>query len=587
MERYISFLFLSILLQSLQACSEIMNKFLVDLMSKPNSMGSFKTLIIVTENLDSNCYALLTEQMWKLGINVLAQEELDLNILEDNCHEQALVMPFGNTTEQIEKLLFTSYLQDCSWLLPNETIVWDKAHNLRLDCLIYVYELSGNGINVFEIYSIKSKFTVSNDLFKWNESNRDSTLGDPNKIWMRRSNFYNLTLVNTGLFWMDIYTVYYDKDDEPIGFFPEVLERFQELMNFNVKYIHPKDLEWGFRFPNGTWNGIMDQLINEDVDMAATGLTILEERSESIDFTIGVLRGEFSLFVGVQPNPEINWTAFLHIFEPTIWLSTACFMIVLAMALAYAGDKSLSSALAFQFQLLAQRGSWLWDEKENKVATKQIFIFSCIFSFIIFSYYTADLTSLMTSGPAKSPIHSFQDVLDRDLTLIWSLNTASEQIMAQADKSSAMYKVYKKMFKNPDFQYFYDWKPERKRAEVLHSSTKYISYGSTTTVKRYGVKVLNVEETSYTYLGIGVKKNSEFRKIFNYYLIHMRERGILQEIELKWLQGRISRKEIRDKSAVAITLSYQNLLFPFITLMIGIMTAILFLILEMAKPLIM
>lgn len=566
--------------------NELINKFFVQLITKPNAIGSVKTLVVVVGQSESDQnHGELAKIMWEFGINVVLKEKINYRMLDQNCNEDSLIVVLDPLKENINTMLSSNYLMECSWLIRNVSVIFDEVLNLRLDSLLYLFEEEHKEIRVFELFAVKSKLVISNELFTWQNDNDVSTLGKPNNIWMRRSNFHNITLVNTGLFWRDINTVYDGQNEEPDGVFPEVLRRLQELMHFKLNFTSPADMQWGFRFPNGTWNGIVEQVQSDkNVDMSATGLTITSERSEVLDFTVGVLHGDITLYIGVPLNQEINWAAFLHIFEPLVWILIAGSLFILAIALSLVDKKPFASAIVLQLLLLGQRDSpWSWNQHQNLTAAKFIFMFSSIFSFIIFSHYTADLTSLMTSGIADPPINSFQDILDRDLTLIWTPNTAEEQTLEQAESDSAMNKVYKKMLKSPEFTKYLDWTLEDEHfANLLHSNPKYVSYGTTISIKRHGIRALSFDETSATHLGIALKKGSEFKKIFDYHLIYMRESGILHQIESKWLQGRISGKETRKDDFSAITLSYANLLFPFTTLIIGIMAAVFTLISETA-----
>ena len=42
---------------------------------------------------------------------------------------------------------------------------------------------------------------------------------------------------------------------------------FQELMNFTYSVIEPPDGQWGARFPDGSWSGMVGMVQREEVDM--------------------------------------------------------------------------------------------------------------------------------------------------------------------------------------------------------------------------------------------------------------------------------------------------------------------------------
>ena len=63
------------------------------------------------------------------------------------------------------------------------------------------------------------------------------------------------------------------------------------------------------------------------------------------------------------------------------------------------------------------------------------------FSFVVFAYYNAVLTSLMTATPAEIPIRNFKDVSDRKMSILVWKGSASLQRLKNAPEDSAMGKV--------------------------------------------------------------------------------------------------------------------------------------------------
>lgn len=85
--------------------------------------------------------------------------------------------------------------------------------------------------------------------------------------------------------------------------------------------------------------------------------------------------------------------------------------------------------------------------------------------------------------------------------------------------------------------------------------------------------------TNYTsfflFLGIGLQKNSEFRELFNYEILKITESGILGKMRNFWLGGQPVESAESAGSNSVVSLSYNNLLFPFLILCFGILAALL------------
>ena len=67
------------------------------------------------------------------------------------------------------------------------------------------------------------------------------------------------------------------------------------------------------------------------------------------------------------------------------------------------------NAISLNLQLLIQKDYQITKESSS---TKFLFLTFCLTSFLLFSFYSADLTSLMASGSSPSFIKSFKDAYD-------------------------------------------------------------------------------------------------------------------------------------------------------------------------------
>ena len=56
------------------------------------------------------------------------------------------------------------------------------------------------------------------------------------------------------------------------------------MFDFNPLSATPADGQWGLRYPNGTWAGMLGQLVDGTADFAPTGFTVTSERKEAVDF---------------------------------------------------------------------------------------------------------------------------------------------------------------------------------------------------------------------------------------------------------------------------------------------------------------
>ncbi len=74
------------------------------------------------------------------------------------------------------------------------------------------------------------------------------------------------------------------------GIFGEGMWRLAKKLNYTLTFNPPADNKWGNLEPDGTWNGLVRQLIDGEVDIVTCGLTITKERDEVVDYTVPVFQ---------------------------------------------------------------------------------------------------------------------------------------------------------------------------------------------------------------------------------------------------------------------------------------------------------
>ena len=65
----------------------------------------------------------------------------------------------------------------------------------------------------------------------------------------------------------------------------------------------------------------------------------------------------------------------------------------------------------------------------------------CLCSFVVFSFYSAVLTSLMTLNDAGISINSFDDVIRLDLKMLSMATTAETNVLINSKPGTALHKV--------------------------------------------------------------------------------------------------------------------------------------------------
>ena len=82
-----------------------------------------------------------------------------------------------------------------------------------------------------------------------------------------------------------------------------------------------------------------------------------------------------------------------------------------------------------------------------------------------------------------------------------------------------------------------------------------------------GILSLYMSDAVKDPLAFGLRKDSEFRGLFSYHLTRMVEAGLLSRIRNKWLP---ELDKTQAASEDALTLGYNNLVFPCLIMVVGI-----------------
>ena len=93
----------------------------------------------------------------------------------------------------------------------------------------------------------------------------------------------------------------------------------QEIMNFTYTVIEPPDGQYGALQPDGTWNGIVKLLANQDIDIGTTTFAVTQERSTVITFASPLFEVYYSLFIK-NPAEIFNIMAYIELPEPNVSL---------------------------------------------------------------------------------------------------------------------------------------------------------------------------------------------------------------------------------------------------------------------------
>ncbi|XP_061616003.1 glutamate receptor ionotropic, NMDA 2D [Phyllopteryx taeniolatus] len=102
------------------------------------------------------------------------------------------------------------------------------------------------------------------------------------------------------------------------GFCIDVLKRLAKIVGFTYDLYLVTNGRHGKNI-NGEWNGMVGEVVSNRADMAIGSLTINEERSEVVEFSVPFVETGISVMVS-RSNGTVSPSAFLEPYSPAVWV---------------------------------------------------------------------------------------------------------------------------------------------------------------------------------------------------------------------------------------------------------------------------
>ncbi len=350
-------------------------------------------------------------------------------------------------------------------------------------------------------------------------------------------------------------------------------------MNFTINLSRSPDKKWGALNPDGkTWNGLVGVLIAGKADLVPAPLIWNSARDAVIDFTVPILEERFTLVAARGGGPEVQLWVYMEIFPVPVWFVGLGAATVLALGfylvhtlgpvgLHEAYDSEMFSPLngmSVCILLLIQESYPL---VMQSAAARLLFMTTAMWAYLVFSYYESDLTARMTSVPPSVPIRSFEDVITQDYKVLAVDSTATAAALETAGEGTAMRRYYDSNMEDNKAAFVSGTKEGKER--VAGEPKTLLFESDLVFVGDKNFEPLKIIDGMGAHSAWALQKGSEFTDVLNYNLQRMFETGTAHQLYLKWTY-----LAANDYSAAdAISLTYENTLFPFGLLATGLILA--------------
>ncbi|XP_057690349.1 glutamate receptor ionotropic, kainate 5 isoform X2 [Corythoichthys intestinalis] len=381
------------------------------------------------------------------------------------------------------------------------------------------------------------------------------------------------------------------------GFCVDMLRELADILKFSFKIKLVDDGLYGAPEPNGSWTGMVGELINRKADLAVAGFTITSEREKVIDFSKPFMTLGISILYRVHLGRKPGYFSFLDPFSPAVWLfmllaylAVSCVLFLAARLSPYEwynphpclrerrdmleNQYTLGNSLWFPVGGFMQQGSEIMP---RALSTRCVSGVWWAFTLIIISSYTANLAAFLTVQRMEVPIESPDDLADQTNIEYGTIHGGSTMTFFM----NSRYQTYQRMwnYMNSKQPSVFVKSTEEGIARVVNSKYAFLMES---TMNEYH-RGLNCNLTQIGGLldtkgyGIGMPLGSPFRDEITLAILQLQENNRLEILKRRWWEGGQCPKE-EDHRAKG--LGMENIGGIFVVLICGLIIAVFVAIME-------
>ncbi|CAL1544184.1 unnamed protein product, partial [Lymnaea stagnalis] len=305
---------------------------------------------------------------------------------------------------------------------------------------------------------------------------------------------------------------------------------------------------------DGTWNGIIGQLINQERDIAVAPLTITQDRERVVDFSKPFMDTGISIMIKKPDKTKPGVFSFMDPLDTRVWLCIAIGFLAVSGVLYFVGRFSpyewnvsedstertattvfsISNTLWFSLGALMQQGS---DISPRSFSGRVIGSAWWFFTLIIISSYTANLAAFLTIEKLVVSISSADDLVGHPTIKYGTKKTGSSWRFFEKSTVDTFVRMRKEMLENADEVLFEDYSEGVRKvreskgtyAFLLESAmNSYYSQQEPCDTMMVGDKLDNKGYGVATYVNYPLRHN------INIAVLTLKEKGELIKLTQKW-----------------------------------------------------
>ncbi|KAL0853115.1 hypothetical protein ABMA27_012881 [Loxostege sticticalis] len=259
-----------------------------------------------------------------------------------------------------------------------------------------------------------------------------------------------------------------NEDGQPVyeGYCIDLIAKLAETMEFDYEIITPKSGNFGKKLPNGSWDGVVGDLMRGETDLAVAALTMTAEREEVIDFVAPYFEQTGILIAIRKPIRKTSLFKFMTVLRTEVWLSIVAALVLTGLMIwlldKYSPYSARNNPQAYPYpcrEFTLKESFWFaltsftpqgGGEAPKALSGRTLVAAYWLFVVLMLATFTANLAAFLTVERMQTPVSSLEQ-LARQSRINYTVvegSTIHQYFINMKFAEDTLYRVWKEITLN-------------------------------------------------------------------------------------------------------------------------------------------